>query len=245
MKARSLHPRFIAVSSALHGPDRPRFRIVHSRCGHTTGDTMKSMTRVIRRGLASLAVVRSRGDACGMRRRRGSGDVDHVGGRQRRTDRERKRSDLPQGSEPVELDPAEFTTEIDNPYWPMSVGQPLGLPRDRHRGHRRAGRGRGHRRDEDDRQRRRGPGRPRHGHRERRAGRGHRRLVRPGRRRQHLVPGREHRGVRERQDRQPRGLVRGRRRRRAGRDRDARRSPSPGWPTARSTSRARPRTRAP
>jgi hypothetical protein len=31
-------------------------------------------------------------------------------------------SDLPQGSEPVELDPAEFTTEIDNPYWPMSVG---------------------------------------------------------------------------------------------------------------------------
>jgi hypothetical protein len=31
-------------------------------------------------------------------------------------------SELPQGSEPVELDPAEFTTEIDNPYWPMSVG---------------------------------------------------------------------------------------------------------------------------
>ena len=29
---------------------------------------------------------------------------------------------LPQGSEPVELDPAEFTTEIDNPYWPMSPG---------------------------------------------------------------------------------------------------------------------------
>jgi hypothetical protein len=31
-------------------------------------------------------------------------------------------SDLPQGSEPVNLDPAEFTAEIDNPYWPMSVG---------------------------------------------------------------------------------------------------------------------------
>jgi hypothetical protein len=30
--------------------------------------------------------------------------------------------DLPQGGEPVELDPAEFTTEIDNPYWPMSPG---------------------------------------------------------------------------------------------------------------------------
>ena len=29
---------------------------------------------------------------------------------------------LPQGSEPVELDPSEFTTEIDNPYWPMPVG---------------------------------------------------------------------------------------------------------------------------
>lgn len=29
---------------------------------------------------------------------------------------------LPQGSEPVELDPAEFTADIDNPYWPMRVG---------------------------------------------------------------------------------------------------------------------------
>lgn len=31
-------------------------------------------------------------------------------------------SPLPQGSEPVKLDPAEFTTNIDNPYWPMSPG---------------------------------------------------------------------------------------------------------------------------
>src|SRR5687768_6977053 len=31
-------------------------------------------------------------------------------------------SALPQGSEPVELDPAEFTTEIDHEYWPMAVG---------------------------------------------------------------------------------------------------------------------------
>jgi hypothetical protein len=31
-------------------------------------------------------------------------------------------SDLPQGDEPVQLDPADFTTKIDNPYWPMPRG---------------------------------------------------------------------------------------------------------------------------
>ena len=31
-------------------------------------------------------------------------------------------AELPQGSEPVELDPAGFTIEIDNPYWPMAPG---------------------------------------------------------------------------------------------------------------------------
>jgi hypothetical protein len=31
-------------------------------------------------------------------------------------------SELPKGSEPAELDPADFTTEIDNPYWPMPPG---------------------------------------------------------------------------------------------------------------------------
>ena len=30
--------------------------------------------------------------------------------------------DLPQGNEPVDLDPADFTTEIDNTYWPMVPG---------------------------------------------------------------------------------------------------------------------------
>jgi hypothetical protein len=29
---------------------------------------------------------------------------------------------LPLGDEPVDLDPADFTTEIDNPYWPMTPG---------------------------------------------------------------------------------------------------------------------------
>ncbi len=29
---------------------------------------------------------------------------------------------LPQGSETVDLDPAQFTTEITSPYWPMAVG---------------------------------------------------------------------------------------------------------------------------
>jgi hypothetical protein len=31
-------------------------------------------------------------------------------------------SNLPQGSDPVKLDPADFTTRIDNPYWPMAAG---------------------------------------------------------------------------------------------------------------------------
>ncbi len=32
------------------------------------------------------------------------------------------RSALPQGSEPVQLDPARFTTQIDNSWWPMKPG---------------------------------------------------------------------------------------------------------------------------
>jgi hypothetical protein len=31
-------------------------------------------------------------------------------------------SDLPQGSEPVDLNPADFTTNIDHPYWPIKPG---------------------------------------------------------------------------------------------------------------------------
>jgi hypothetical protein len=33
-----------------------------------------------------------------------------------------QREPLPQGSEPVDLKPADFTTRIDNPYWPMRPG---------------------------------------------------------------------------------------------------------------------------
>lgn len=33
-----------------------------------------------------------------------------------------KEVELPRGSEPVALDPAEFTTKIDNPFWPMRPG---------------------------------------------------------------------------------------------------------------------------
>ncbi|MEX0993095.1 MAG: hypothetical protein WDZ37_03770 [Solirubrobacterales bacterium] len=35
---------------------------------------------------------------------------------------DKSQSTLPQGSESVELDPVDFTTRIDNPYWPMRPG---------------------------------------------------------------------------------------------------------------------------
>ncbi len=36
---------------------------------------------------------------------------------------------LPQGSESVKLDPAKFTTNIDNPYWPMNRAASGSTPR--------------------------------------------------------------------------------------------------------------------
>jgi hypothetical protein len=39
-----------------------------------------------------------------------------------KSSKETPASTLPQGSEPVELDPADFKTTIDNPYWPMAPG---------------------------------------------------------------------------------------------------------------------------
>jgi hypothetical protein len=53
---------------------------------------------------AVLATIAIAAAACG-----GDGDGEAVG-------------DLPRGSEPVDLDPAMFTTDIDNPYWPMEPG---------------------------------------------------------------------------------------------------------------------------
>ena len=29
---------------------------------------------------------------------------------------------LPRGSEPVEIDPSQFSAEIDHPFWPMAAG---------------------------------------------------------------------------------------------------------------------------
>jgi hypothetical protein len=57
-------------------------------------------------GSLAVALVLLTAVACG------AGGRDGDGGR----------SDLPRGGEPVRLDPADFTTKIDNPYWPMAPG---------------------------------------------------------------------------------------------------------------------------
>jgi hypothetical protein len=44
------------------------------------------------------------------------------GGDSKSSSKETPTSTLPQGGEHVKLDPADFTTTIDNPYWPMAVG---------------------------------------------------------------------------------------------------------------------------
>lgn len=57
--------------------------------------------------IAALAVAAGAISACGSDEGAGGGESAPA---------------LPRGSEPVELDPAEFTTEITNRYWPMSPG---------------------------------------------------------------------------------------------------------------------------
>jgi hypothetical protein len=44
------------------------------------------------------------------------------GGSQGASDSPAAATTLPKGSQPVKLDPGQFTTEIDNPYWPMNPG---------------------------------------------------------------------------------------------------------------------------
>ncbi len=118
-------------------------------------------------------------------------------------------SALPQGSEPVRLDPADFVSQIDNPYWPMAPGSTWVYREtdgegneqrvevtvtDRTKAHPR------HRRHGGSRRR----------HRERPGEGGHLRLVRAGRVGQRLVPRRGHEGVRGREGRQHEGIVEGR-----------------------------------
>src|SRR5918996_1071019 len=74
--------------------------------------------RAIKRGgavAATLAVMLPALAGCGGRGRKGGGGN---GGGQR----ELGTPTLPRVAEPVNLDPAEFTTEITNPYWPMKPG---------------------------------------------------------------------------------------------------------------------------
>jgi hypothetical protein len=61
-------------------------------------------------GVCLLALVTS---AC---------EVSATAGKNHRPSTSGNQGHLPQGSEPVKLDPKDFTTRIDNPYWPMNPG---------------------------------------------------------------------------------------------------------------------------
>jgi hypothetical protein len=83
---------------------------------HPVTDAMKGSPRVKRRERRMKRIILLAG-ACSMLALSGCGSDDD--------DAEPSRegadgSSLPQGSEPVNLDPADFTTRIDNPYWPMA-----------------------------------------------------------------------------------------------------------------------------
>jgi hypothetical protein len=69
------------------------------------------MTKLKRTFMAAAMTVPLALAACGGDN--GDGDETTAAGGQ---------STLPQGSEPASLDPADFTAEIDNPYWPMAPG---------------------------------------------------------------------------------------------------------------------------
>jgi hypothetical protein len=73
-------------------------------------DWRRPMRRMAMLTLVTLSVVSAA--ACG-----GGGSSGNAG-----STRSTATSTLPRGSEPVNLDPADFTTRIDNPYWPMTPG---------------------------------------------------------------------------------------------------------------------------
>ena len=90
-----------------------------------------------------------------------------------------------------DIDPADFVDVIDNPYLPYAPGASWVYEGDRRRRDR-AGRGRRSPTSASEIMGISADGRPRHRDRRRRDGRGHLRLVRPGPRRQRLVPRRGH-----------------------------------------------------
>ena len=72
---------------------------------------MPSAMRQAIAAAASLVVAAGGVAACG-----GDGDGESV------ADAKQASGSLPQGGEKVNLNPADFTTRIDNPYWPMKPG---------------------------------------------------------------------------------------------------------------------------
>jgi hypothetical protein len=87
--------------------------------------------RSLMRGVAALALAMSLAvaGACGpsTKEEKASAAKDKSPGRSAKsasstTSGASNRGDLPQGREPAQLDPADFSVSIDNPYWPMSPG---------------------------------------------------------------------------------------------------------------------------
>jgi hypothetical protein len=91
----------MAVKAGGHGSHRPLIPPAYGACGDDKEDTVRNLA------LIAILLLSAATAACG-------GDS--------KSSNEAPASTLPQGSEQVELDPADFTTTIDNPYWPMAPG---------------------------------------------------------------------------------------------------------------------------
>jgi hypothetical protein len=85
--------------------------------------------RPLMRGVAALALAMSVAGACGASTtaEKASAAKDNSPGRSTKAASSTasgsgSRRGMPEGSEPVKLDPADFSVSIDNPYWPMSPG---------------------------------------------------------------------------------------------------------------------------